>query len=66
VNSRFGNRNSGNHCGIDLHLRTGDTVYASNFGKVRFSKYHKGGYGNLIVLSHSNGIETYYAHLSNF
>ena len=66
VNSRFGNRNSGNHCGIDLHLRTGDTVYASNFGKVRFSKYHKGGYGNLIVLSHSNGIETYYAHLSKF
>ena len=66
VNSRFGIRNSGNHCGIDLHLRTGDTVYASNFGKVRYSKYHKGGYGNLIVLSHSNGIETYYAHLSKF
>jgi hypothetical protein len=66
VNSRFGIRNSGNHCGIDLHLRTGDTVYASNFGKVRYSKYHKGGYGNLIVLTHLNGIETYYAHLSKF
>lgn len=66
INSRFGKRNGGNHCGIDIQLNTGDTVYASNFGKVRYSKYHKGGYGNLIVLSHSNGIESYYAHLSKF
>jgi hypothetical protein len=66
INSRFGKRNGGNHCGIDIQLNTGDTVYASNFGKVRYSKYHKGGYGNLIVLSHSNGVESYYAHLSKF
>lgn len=66
INSRFGKRNGGNHCGIDIQLNTGDTVYASNCGKVRYSKYHKGGYGNLIVLSHSNGIESYYAHLSKF
>lgn len=66
VNSRFGRRNRGNHCGIDLHLRTGDTVYASKKGLVRYSQYHKGGYGNLIVITHENDVETYYAHLSKF
>jgi hypothetical protein len=66
VNSRFGNRNGGNHCGIDLQLRTGDTVYASKKGIVRYAKYHKGGYGNLIVITHENDVETYYAHLSKF
>lgn len=66
VNSKFGRRNGGNHCGIDLQLRTGDTVYASKNGVVRYSQYHNGGYGNLIVITHDNQVETYYAHLNKF
>ncbi|MBQ1648969.1 MAG: peptidoglycan DD-metalloendopeptidase family protein, partial [Bacteroidales bacterium] len=32
-------------------------------GKVRVSKYYRG-YGNLIIVRHANGLETFYAHLS--
>lgn len=52
------------HQGVDLSLRTGDSVVSSWAGKVRYAQYNKGGYGNLVVVRHYNGLETYYAHLS--
>ncbi len=52
------------HKGIDLNLNTGDTVVAAWSGKVRYAKYNAGGYGNLVIIRHSNGLETFYAHLS--
>lgn len=52
------------HKGIDLNLNTGDTVVAAWGGKVRYAKYNTGGYGNLVVIRHNNGLETFYGHLS--
>ena len=52
------------HQGVDLPLKTGDPVYATFCGRVRISQYNKGGYGNLVIIRHDNGLETYYGHLS--
>ncbi len=64
ITSHFGIRHGRNHNGTDLDLETGDTVYAAFDGIIRYSKYHTGGFGNLIITRHFNGLETYYAHLS--
>lgn len=63
VYSPYGVRHGRRHQGVDLPLKTGDPVYAAFDGKVRISKY-TGGYGNLVVLRHANGLETFYGHLS--
>lgn len=60
---KFGVRRGRRHQGVDLPLKTGDPVYATFTGKVRISKYW-GAFGNLVVIRHENGIETFYAHLS--
>lgn len=52
------------HKGLDLKLQTGDTVRAAFDGVVRYARYNRGGFGNLVILRHFNGLETYYAHLS--
>jgi len=52
------------HQGIDIALKTGDTIRSYYKGKVRFAAFHKKGYGNLVILRHPNGMETFYAHLS--
>jgi murein DD-endopeptidase MepM/ murein hydrolase activator NlpD len=52
------------HWGIDLPFPEGTPVAAAFDGIVRVSTYNNGGYGNLVVLRHHNGLETYYAHLS--
>ena len=63
VNSDFGWRRSRFHSGIDLDLEIGDDVYASFDGIVKKADVVSG-YGNLVVIKHFNGLETYYAHLS--
>ena len=63
VTSGFGYRRNRYHYGTDINLETGDTVVAAFDGKVRISKLNKS-YGNLVVIRHNNGLETYYAHLS--
>lgn len=63
INSNFGWRHGRVHSGTDLDLETGDPVLAALDGEVTTAEYH-GGYGNLVVLKHANGMETYYAHLS--
>ena len=63
ITSRYGPRKGRSHQGLDIGLKTGDPVYATFDGKVRFSKY-SGDYGNLVIIRHNNGLETYYAHLS--
>ena len=64
VTSRYKYRNGKFHNGIDLDLVTGDTVVSAFDGVVRYSRNNSGGYGNLVIIRHYNGLETYYAHLS--
>ncbi|MFI5171949.1 MAG: peptidoglycan DD-metalloendopeptidase family protein [Chitinophagales bacterium] len=63
INSDFGWRHSRFHSGIDLDLETGDDVVSSFDGIVRRADVVSG-YGNLVVVKHFNGLETYYGHLS--
>jgi len=53
------------HTGVDFGAPTGTRVKATGDAKVVFAG-RKGGYGNLLILKHNNGFETYYAHLSAF
>lgn len=66
VYSPYRFRRSRPHSGVDLPLSVGDTVRAAFNGVVRYSAggAATGGYGNLIIIRHTNGLETYYAHLS--
>ncbi|MFA5233165.1 MAG: M23 family metallopeptidase [Sulfurimonas sp.] len=52
------------HRGIDLKAEMKTPVYATADGIVEWSGYHqKSGFGNLVILQHNYGFETYYAHL---
>ncbi len=62
VTSNFGPRNGKFHYGIDIKLNTGDTVVAAFEGTVRIAQQSTT-YGNVIVVRHNNGLETFYAHL---
>lgn len=64
LSSRFGKRGGAFHKGIDIAASTGTEVHAFADGKVIFSGWDNGGYGYLVIISHSNGYETYYAHNS--
>lgn len=60
---KFGPRRGRRHQGVDLPLTTGTPVYAAFNGKVRISSSMHG-YGNVVVIRHENGLETFYGHLS--
>ena len=64
ITSKYGPRRRRVHQGTDIGLSIGDPIYATFDGRVRITKYYRGGYGNLIVLRHDNGLETFYGHLS--
>ncbi len=63
VTSEFGWRDSAQHNGIDIDLNKGDKVSAAFDGMVRVAK-NCGGFGNVVIVRHYNGLETVYAHLS--
>ena len=66
ITSRFGAKSSirsGDHTGLDIGAPTGTPIKAAAGGTVAFSGYKKS-YGYMIVISHGNGIETYYGHCS--
>ena len=68
VTSTFKYRKRRPHKGVDINLNTGDAVYAAFDGVVRvnMSTRYSGGYGNVVVIRHVNGLETYYGHLSKY
>lgn len=63
VISKFGKRGGRTHTGVDIKLKRGDTVRAALSGVVRMAQTYSG-YGKLVILTHPEGYETYYAHLS--
>ena len=66
ISSRFGARSSirsSAHTGLDIATSTGTPVIAAASGTVTFAGW-KGSYGNLMVITHSNGVQTYYGHCS--
>ncbi|MEG2775730.1 MAG: peptidoglycan DD-metalloendopeptidase family protein [Cellulosilyticaceae bacterium] len=65
VSSGYGSRWGTYHRGIDIAAPAGTPVYASASGTVAYSGYNNGGFGKMIILDHSNGYQTYYAHNSS-
>ena len=66
ITSRFGAKSSirsSDHTGLDIGAPIGTPVKVAASGTVTFAGY-KGSYGYLVVVSHGNGIETYYGHCS--
>lgn len=61
--SAFGPRRGRQHKGIDTDLNIGDTLKTVFDGKIRYANYVSG-FGNLVIIRHYNGLETYYAHQS--
>lgn len=64
VLSKYGPRRRRSHNGIDVPMKVGEPVLAAFDGKVRYSRYNTGGFGNLVIVRHPNGLETWHAHLS--
>ena len=62
--SRYGPRRGRNHNGVDLPLKEGSPIYATFDGRVRYAQNSRTGYGNLVIIRHDNGLETYMGHLS--
>jgi murein DD-endopeptidase MepM/ murein hydrolase activator NlpD len=53
------------HRGIDYAAPIGTPIKAVASGSVDFVG-RQGGYGNLVILAHANGVTTVYGHLNNF
>ena len=67
ITSRFGASSRirvSSHTGLDIATAKGTPIKAAASGTVTFSGT-KGSYGKLIVISHGNGVETYYGHCSS-
>jgi murein DD-endopeptidase MepM/ murein hydrolase activator NlpD len=63
ITSHYGYRWHRMHKGTDIDCETGDIIKAAFNGVIRISRYHSG-YGNLVIIRHDNGLETFYGHLS--
>lgn len=53
------------HKGVDFAAPQGTRVKAASDGTVEFLG-KKGGYGNVVIIKHDNGVSTVYGHLSKF
>jgi len=69
ITSRYGYRKDPmhgrlkHHAGTDISASMGSPIQATARGVVVSSEFD-GDYGNLVVVNHGNGLETWYAHLS--
>ena len=65
ISSRYGSRWGRTHKGVDIAASTGTSIKAAASGTVTTAGWNNGGYGYLIVITHGNGIQTYYGHCSS-
>ncbi len=65
VCSPYGIRSGRMHTGMDIKQKLGDSIVAAWDGIVRMASKNYYAYGGTVVIRHSNGLETLYAHLSN-
>ena len=66
ITSRYGvssNIRQSSHTGLDIAAKTGAPIQVVADGTVISASYNKS-YGNLVKISHGNGLETWYAHTS--
>lgn len=61
VISPYGRRGRRRHTGVDLKTCPNDDILAAFDGVVTMSQRYSG-YGNCIIVKHSNGLETLYSH----
>lgn len=66
VTSTFGERWGKLHKGMDIAGDIGDPVMAAFDGVVKSVFYERDGYGKVVILEHEDGLETRYAHMSEF
>ncbi|MBI5565078.1 MAG: peptidoglycan DD-metalloendopeptidase family protein [Chloroflexi bacterium] len=52
------------HPALDIAAHLGDPIYAADNGVVVYAGWNNWGYGNLVVIDHGNGWQTWYAHNS--
>jgi murein DD-endopeptidase MepM/ murein hydrolase activator NlpD len=67
VTSRFGevsSRRSSTHTGLDLAVSLGTPIYPISEGTVTFAGW-QGSYGNMIIVDHGDGIQSWYAHCNS-
>jgi murein DD-endopeptidase MepM/ murein hydrolase activator NlpD len=62
----FGYPGGRRHDGIDFPAPMGTPVGAAGVGTVISAGWNSGGYGNLVIVQHRLGFQTWYAHLSRF
>jgi murein DD-endopeptidase MepM/ murein hydrolase activator NlpD len=65
VTSEFGPRWGRLHRGIDQGAPRGTPVHAAKAGSVIFAEWY-GGFGQLVLIDHRDGVVTAYAHLTRF
>jgi murein DD-endopeptidase MepM/ murein hydrolase activator NlpD len=64
IGDGFGFVSGRRHTGVDFPKPYGSPIGAAGRGVVRFAGWNSGGYGNLVVVGHRLGFETWYAHMS--
>jgi hypothetical protein len=65
IGDGFGPRGSRFHAGLDLLAPRGVDVTAAAPGRVTWAGRLAGGWGKLVVVAHTHGVRTMYAHLSS-
>ena len=68
ISSHMGQRWGRLHKGIDIartDRSTSPPIFAAESGTVETATFNHGGYGNLVIINHGNGLKTLYAHMAS-